>query len=114
MDITGQDLSAALREVDDQHRSQMAGMGAQIAEFQEGEGARGLRSERSKLLSGRTGSNGLVLPVGSAVLTFRQLLSPSIATEARHASVLAGVLGKAQVPKWFRTVDSAVKAATGV
>ena len=34
--------------------------------------------------------------------------------EARHASVLAGVLGKDQVPKSFQTVDSAVKAGTGV
>ena len=34
--------------------------------------------------------------------------------EARHAAVLAGVLGKAQVPKSFQTVDGAVKAGTGV
>ena len=34
--------------------------------------------------------------------------------EARHAAVLAGVLGKAQVPKSFQTVDGAVKPGTGV
>lgn len=111
MDITEHELSAALREVDDQHRSQMAGMPAQIAELHEGEGARGLRNERSKLLSGRTGRNGLVLAVGSAVLTFRQLLSPSIAAQAAAGNDVGALAAFAQSVE-LAAVE-AYKAAVG-
>ena len=114
MDITEHELSASLREVDDQHRSQMAGMPAQIAELHEGEGARGLRSERSRLLSGRTGRtgrSGLVLAVGSAVLTFRQLLSPSIAAQAAAGNDVGALAAFAQSVE-LAAVE-AYKAAAG-
>ena len=88
MEISDSELRAAMRQVDEEHRSGMASMPVQIAEMHEGEGARGFREERAQILSGRKKS-GLVLAIGGAVLTFRQLLTPSVANAAAAGDVAA-------------------------
>ena len=88
MEISDSELRAAMRQVDEEHRSGMASMPVQIAEMHEGEGARGFREERAQILSGRKKS-GLVLAIGGAVLTFRQLLTPSVANAAAAGDIAA-------------------------
>ena len=111
MEITEHELRASLRQVDDQHRAGMAALPAQIAEMHEGEGARGMRQERSKLLSGRAGRSGLAIAVGSAVLTFRQLLTPGMSAMAAAGDDVAALAAFAQSVE-LAAVE-AYKAAAG-
>ena len=88
MEISDHELRAAMRQIDEEHRSGMAAMPSQIAEMHEGEGARGLRDERAQILSGKR-RGGLALVIGGVVLTFRQLLTPSVANAAAAGDVAA-------------------------
>ena len=109
MEISESELRAAMREVDDQHRSGMAAMPEQIAEIHAGEGARLLSPERKRILSGK--QTGFALAIGTAFLTFRQLLTPGVSALAAAGDDVAALAAFAQSVE-LAAVE-AYKAAAG-
>lgn len=81
MEITESALRAQMRHVDDEHRAGMAGLPDQIRDLHEGAPNDDLRADRTSILSGK--QKGFAFVLGSAVLTFRQLLSPGNAALAQ-------------------------------
>ncbi len=96
MEISESTLRAQLRHVDDEHRAGMAGLPDQIRDLHDGLRTEEVDRERSALLTGTARRTGLAVAVGTAVLTFRQLLSPGTAALAQTGDATAALAAFAE------------------
>ncbi len=80
MDISERSLRALTAAADEEHRSGMAQLPAQINELHHGEG-RALRGHSRRQFLTRLAASTAAITIGSAVLPMRNLLSPSFAQE---------------------------------